>query len=70
MSSFHRLLILHSPQKLGRRKRENDRGVNVRHIVSTHVNITMYPPVQLLYANEQLSAIKVSATQIQMPSQK
>jgi hypothetical protein len=27
-------------------------GVNLRYIVSTYVNITMYLPVQLLYANE------------------
>jgi hypothetical protein len=26
-------------------------GVNVRYIVSTYVNITLYHPVQLLYAN-------------------
>jgi hypothetical protein len=29
-------------------------GVNLRYIVSTYVNITMYPPVQLLYANKIL----------------
>jgi hypothetical protein len=31
--------------------RENGRGVNLRYSVSTYVNFTMYPPVQLLYAN-------------------
>jgi hypothetical protein len=38
---------------LGRRgegKREKDGGVNLRYVASTYVNITMYPPVQLLYA--------------------
>jgi hypothetical protein len=28
------------------------RGVNLRYIISTYVNITMYLPVQLLYANK------------------
>jgi hypothetical protein len=35
-------------------KRENDGGVNV----STYVNITMYLPVQLLYANKILKRKK------------
>jgi hypothetical protein len=26
-------------------------GANLKYIVRSHVNITMYPPVQLLYAN-------------------
>jgi hypothetical protein len=28
-------------------------GVNLRHIANTHVNIKMYLPVQLLYANQK-----------------
>jgi hypothetical protein len=27
-------------------------GISLRYIVSTYVNITMYPPVQLLYAHK------------------
>jgi hypothetical protein len=27
-------------------------GVNLRYIVSTYANVTMYPPIQLLYANK------------------
>jgi hypothetical protein len=27
-------------------------GVNLRYIVSTYVNIAMYSPVQLVYANK------------------
>jgi hypothetical protein len=27
-------------------------GVNLIYIASTYVNITMYPPIQLLYANK------------------
>jgi hypothetical protein len=37
--------------RTGRGMRENDGGVNLRYIVSTYVNITVYPPVQLVYAN-------------------
>jgi hypothetical protein len=33
-------------------KRENDGGVHLRSIVSTYINIKMYPPVQILYANK------------------
>jgi hypothetical protein len=29
-------------------------GENLRYIVSTYVNITIYPPIQLLYVNEVL----------------
>jgi hypothetical protein len=36
----------------GRGERENNGGVNLRHIVSTYVNITMYPPIQLLYVKK------------------
>jgi hypothetical protein len=39
----------------GRREREEGeqwRRVNLRYIVSTYANITIYPPVQLLYANK------------------
>jgi hypothetical protein len=35
----------------GRRGRMME-GVNLRSVVSTYANITMYPPVQLLYANK------------------
>jgi hypothetical protein len=35
----------------GERRRMME-GVNLRYIVTTHVNITMYPPVQILYANK------------------
>jgi hypothetical protein len=35
-------------------KRENDGGVNLRHILNTFVNITMYPPVKLLNANKTI----------------
>jgi hypothetical protein len=28
------------------------KGENLRHIISTYVNITMYPPVPLLYTNK------------------
>jgi hypothetical protein len=38
----------------GRGMKENDRGVKLRYIVSTYVNTTVYPPVQLLYANKIL----------------
>jgi hypothetical protein len=33
-------------------------GVNLRYIVNTYVNITMYPPVQLLYANKNFFNLK------------
>jgi hypothetical protein len=36
-------------------KRDNDGQVNLRYSVSTHVNITMYAPVQLLYANKKVT---------------
>jgi hypothetical protein len=35
----------------GRRGRKM-KGVNLRYIINTYVNITMYPYVQLLYANK------------------
>jgi hypothetical protein len=36
------------------RMRDNDRGgESNRYIVSTYVNITMYPPIKLLYDNEK-----------------
>jgi hypothetical protein len=34
------------------RKRENDEGVNPTKIVSTYVNIIMYPSIQLFYVNK------------------
>jgi hypothetical protein len=41
--------------KSGERGRENDRGVNLRCILRTYINITMYHPVQLLCANKQIN---------------
>jgi hypothetical protein len=32
--------------------------INLKYIVSTYVNITMYPPVQLLYANKKFKKEK------------
>jgi hypothetical protein len=34
--------------------RENDGGVNLIKIVSTYVNVTMYPPIWLFYANKNI----------------
>jgi hypothetical protein len=34
-------------------------GVSLRYIVSTYVNVTVYPPVQLLYANKIMKKIHV-----------
>jgi hypothetical protein len=33
----------HVPRRGKGRKRENDEGINLRYILSTYVNITMYP---------------------------
>jgi hypothetical protein len=45
------------PVEIVLRREEKERvrmmeGLNLRYIVSTYVNITMYPPAQLLYANK------------------
>jgi hypothetical protein len=34
-----------------------------RYILSTYVNVTMYPPAQLLYANKKLNKWKLIRTQ-------
>jgi hypothetical protein len=41
-------------RKWERGKRENDGGgkIQLRYTVNIYVNITMYPPIQLLYANK------------------
>jgi hypothetical protein len=40
------------PIEIVLRNEKGNEGANLRYIVSTYVNITMYPPVQLLYANK------------------
>jgi hypothetical protein len=42
-------IILRSRERKSRRRME---GVNLRYIVSIYINITMYPPVQLLHAKK------------------
>jgi hypothetical protein len=37
----------------GGERREMMEGINLRSIVSAYINITMYPPVQLLYASNK-----------------
>jgi hypothetical protein len=49
------------------RRGEGERGrtmerVNLRNTVNTYVNITTYPPVQLLYANKIIKKNKNIAT--------
>jgi hypothetical protein len=51
-----------NPDEIVLRSREGGRrrtmeGVNLRYIVSPYVNITMYPPVQILYANNFLNFV-------------
>jgi hypothetical protein len=53
------------PVKIALRKGEGGRGrtmegVNLRYVVSTYVNIIMYPPIQLLYANKNFLNKKYS----------
>jgi hypothetical protein len=42
------------PRRGRRRGKRTIEGVNLRYIVSTQVNITMYPPAQQLYANKKI----------------
>jgi hypothetical protein len=47
------------PVEIALRRGEEERGsvmegANLRYIVSTYVNITMYSPLQLLYANKKI----------------
>jgi hypothetical protein len=37
---------------IGGREKRTMKGLNLRFIISTYVNITMYTPVQQLYANK------------------
>jgi hypothetical protein len=54
-------IVLRRKGRWGRRRMME--GVNLRYIVCTYVNITMYPPVQLLYANKIIkNKIKIVAT--------
>jgi hypothetical protein len=45
---------------LRRGKRRMMEGVNLRYILSTYVNVTMYPPVQQLYSNKNNKSLKNS----------